>query len=371
MQEGGATHVRRTPRRGFRSSSPRARPRGARPRAGVGAKAKAAPAPGDRVYCEAESAFLYRAQRLCTAERAQEVESEIAELSSRSAAAGGSDFESQILCGEVDVVQDCSPVGLGLGEQERLAFLREQMLIYGQVVRAMEAQEEKLAQTSRCGRLYDELTSLLQTLEASFDRVQRIPATTFKRLCDSMESTWAKLREGCVMVDHPVKCVASGSAGGALGCVGGALASSLTVASGAVIGGVVGMLAAAVLLDLAYMEKYELDTGVMDFESARNSFMLQLDNLLQRLQSEEDPSPAALQALRRTLDRCFMRPLFMPAEGDLCVVCQDPFPAVGDEDPGSGAVRAPLCEGDHFLHRKCHVRWVQSSCDVRCMVCRQ
>lgn len=299
------------------------------------------------------------------------MESEIADLSSRCAASGGSDLECQLICGEVDVVADCSPVGLGHGEQERLDFLREQMLIYGEVVLALEAQEEKLAQAKRRGRLFDELTSLLQTLERSFDRVQRIPALTFKRLCDSMESEWKKFREGCVMVDHPVKCVASGSAGSALGCVGGALATSFTVASGAVVGGVVGILVAAMLLDLAYLEKYELDAGVSDFESVRNSFTLQLDHLLLRLQREEAPSLGALSALRRTLDRCFMRPLFMPAESDLCIVCQEPFEALGDEDPGAGAVRAPMCEGDHFLHRRCHVRWVQSSCDVRCMVCRQ
>eukprot|EP00931_Biecheleriopsis_adriatica_P052659 TRINITY_DN30679_c0_g1_i2.p1 TRINITY_DN30679_c0_g1~~TRINITY_DN30679_c0_g1_i2.p1 ORF type:complete len:141 (-),score=29.50 TRINITY_DN30679_c0_g1_i2:86-508(-) len=130
-------------------------------------------------------------------------------------------------------------------------------------------------------------------------------------------------------------------------------------------GSVAGVLAGVLLMGFVF----ELAKYVAGEESVwcTEDKDVNLKELIESLKEQKEVTTEAILALRRNWDLCFSRPLARPEENDTCIICQEPF-----EDDGKGmqAVRAPLCEGKHFVHHICEIEMMCGNQDFRCCVCR-
>lgn len=256
---------------------------------------------------------------------------------------------------------------------KKLEFLVAQMGVYANVMKILIAQsakldldelqadlpEDKLAMRNK---FYIEAARLLKTMEAAFDGAMAAPVSVFAWVCDEFKT---------IISEYPyesahgfVVSMAAGAAyNGASVAVHGAGVPLAHFPHSVAVGGAAGFFAAAAILGLFSVAHWAIAA-----ESEEAAGRRQLLRTIDGLREKELPL-AELTEIRELFDRCFVTPVLCPQDGDCCIVCCEVLSshASGDERP----VRAPLCEARHFLHRRCHIQWMQTSQDMRCTVCRQ
>lgn len=293
-------------------------------------------------------------------------------------------------------------------EMRKLEFLTAQMSVYTEVIRILVAQVAKLelddiaAELSQDRivmreRFYVEATRLLRTIEESFDAALLVPLSAFSWICADFRS---------LIAQYPFESSGAAAAGVVMGAAAGG-ASALAQSGGpsvlgallhagnsgivasAALGGIVGFFVVSMVVGLASLAHFALGRDEADGAEALNAGRRKLERMIEAMR-ERDLPLESLTELRSLFDACFLRTVLQPDPGDTCIVCHEPLPVLDSRElvatvaavATSGRdskleatedrpVRAPLCDAKHFLHRHCHMRWMQSSQDFRCTVCRR
>jgi len=246
-------------------------------------------------------------------------------------------------------------------------------------------------------RFYVEAARLLRTIEESFDAALMVPLSAFSWICADFRSLIAQYpfeTTGAAAAGVVVGAAAGGASalaqsGGT--CVLGALlhAGQSGVFASAALGGVVGFFVVSMVVGLASLAHFALGRDEADGAETLNVGRRKLEHMIEAMR-ERDLPLESLTELRSLFDACFLRTVLQPDPGDTCIVCHELLPVLDGRELAATVaaaasrgrdskmdftedrpVRAPLCDAKHFLHRHCHMRWMQSSRDFRCTVCRR
>jgi len=226
---------------------------------------------------------------------------------------------------------------------------------------------------------FNEARVLLQAVKECVEKAAAKPTTFFSQMLVQFKS---------VLTEHPKSCV--GGVGlvsllaGGIGYLYGAgtlgLNSNLMWVwdfgpqLAALFGS--GTFAGAVITGLAVVGATSLVQYVHHFVSnpktPQHEEMQALHKKIDRVRREMRLPLSELISLRECYERTYALPLMEPKDDDRCIICQDDFHGVDlDGCSKSSQVRAPGCQGQHYVHKQCLATWTAKSSSLRCTVCRQ
>lgn len=182
-----------------------------------------------------------------------------------------------------------------------------------------------------------------------------------------------------ILKTYPKTCLGGVGAVGLLGALAGggyvslhigfrsfliALFGDASVATGALVGGIAGVVGGAAVIGLIVLyQRKQRSQEQMDAEEVR-----EMKARIAKI-SERQLSPDDLLELEKLFRNVFHAPLKL-ARTDICPICHEHFLADGGNN-AEYAIKAPRCQGNHVVHQKCLREWQWRSGSDSCIICRQ
>mmetsp|Transcript_46393 Transcript_46393/g.92036 ORF Transcript_46393/g.92036 Transcript_46393/m.92036 type:complete len:326 (+) Transcript_46393:109-1086(+) len=277
------------------------------------------------------------------------------------------------------------------GQREKLNFFSKQMECAEMCFKFMLVQEAKFqhgdflrapsqAEEIKRNRFYTQAFHLLCRLEHSFTAAQKTSTSDYIRIYEEFQNIiqkHPKIVSGCAVLGAAIGAgVGAGVHGlvyphgilhlGLHGLLNSHFGARGAIAVGGVGGCVVGLCIVALVVGVVV-----LFHEACDQENWERKKRKELDNLLRQLEHQDFPLEE-LEELSDLFHTVFVKPVDVAIDGDICPICHDTFRADSEiVSPSTSAVKAPGCAGNHFVHQRCFNRWMRSSGQMTCVICRQ
>lgn len=220
---------------------------------------------------------------------------------------------------------------------------------------------------------YQKANELLRIMELSFKEVLCVDSKFFGPI-------WkASLN---IIKTYPERCLGAVGAAGLLGALAGSglvplhigfralltcVFGEATALSGALAGGVLGVIVAGAIVAIIALRQRRQRTET-DVEAEDLRLMKQR---IARIAGQDlNLAQGDLIQLENLFDKAFRDPLRLARDDEHCPVCLDHFVANGGSN-AERAIKAPNCQGNHMVHRKCLQDWHRESGCGACIICRQ
>eukprot|EP00930_Biecheleria_cincta_P031411 TRINITY_DN21805_c0_g1_i1.p1 TRINITY_DN21805_c0_g1~~TRINITY_DN21805_c0_g1_i1.p1 ORF type:complete len:379 (-),score=62.76 TRINITY_DN21805_c0_g1_i1:51-1187(-) len=220
---------------------------------------------------------------------------------------------------------------------------------------------------------YVEATSTLRCLTNSFELSQQVPLGSFARLVNRAREAYHLLVRRCPKLTRAA--VAGATIGGAV--LGVLTLSSVSALGASLIGAACGLGILVVVVGIVEIARWN-STRASESPEDREATIQQnrasqekhLRQFIEQIEQQPEIMATDVVELHKQLQDLVMKPLRdAPQDDDECAICK--IPGFTSDDVDLEGVRAPRCEGFHWIHRRCHRRWVGSSGDYRCIICRR
>lgn len=273
-------------------------------------------------------------------------------------------------------------------EIKKLFFLSGQVHASQNIIVALTSQEAvwqqrefitttTLEEALRQQEFYEHATNILQTFERAFNNAACLPSSVFGAVFNEyigyLENHATEIAMGTVPMAGIGALAGTTPVPGAVGLalhVGfkSFLISTFGYSSvflGAIVGGLAALVGAGIIVGM--MVIYQRCTMTSSEAEAEN---LRLTR--QRISdiSKKTIDIEALKKLQNLFEDAFYKPMQLPLEDIVCPICLDHFPADGGNSSERPS-KAPNCQGEHMVHRKCLHMWQSASGRISCVMCRQ
>lgn len=272
------------------------------------------------------------------------------------------------------------------GGQNKLNYLKVQMDFYEGIINTITSENAVLMSQRAVGsgdthvhnRIYNQMTELLFGMEHGFNRVlsQDIDSFTmmYRRLTALFDSNPMEVTgvsgavfgaafgafnglEGYCLLKHFA--VRLGVIAG--GCTCEATPVLYSMAGGAAIGVVVGLLAFGLFKIYRRYHPIPAEFAEAKERQHREQMERMIAGMRQMTASE---ALEKFRQLKMLINASFCRPVPVPVPGEECMICLEELTDLGR------AVRAPNCQGPHFMHPRCWDQARETHGDARCPQCR-
>jgi hypothetical protein len=218
--------------------------------------------------------------------------------------------------------------------------------------------------------IYQQAIRLLFAMEMAFREAACIESKFFAPIWEASVN---------IIKNYSKTCLGGTAAGGLLGALGGAgvvhfhigwqallasLCGEASALSGAIVGGVAGVLICGAIVALIAL--YEHAKGKKNTDAAAD--LCDMKDKISKI-ADKGLNVDELIQLEDLFSKAFKDPVRLALD-ESCPICLMHFRADGGSE-SERAIKAPNCQGNHMVHRRCLRDWQFQSGDDTCIICRQ